>query len=79
VLSLAFGEGRLLITFDKHFGELVFQKGGKASHGIVLFRISQPSAAAVAERITVVLGSRDDWAGHFSVVDDSTIRMRRLG
>ena len=78
VLTRALAESRLLITFDKDFGELVFRRGAKASHGIVLFRISQRSSAIVAERVAAVLASRDDWTGHFSVVDDFTIRMRRL-
>ena len=29
-------------------------------------------------RLPWLHASRDDWAGHFSVVDDSTIRTRRL-
>ena len=78
VITRAAAEGRLLITFDKDFGELVFRRGATASCGVVLFRIAQPSAAVVAERIGAVLESRDDWGGHFSVVDDLTIRMRRL-
>src|SRR6266550_4640237 len=61
VLSRAAAEGRLLITFDKDFGELVFRRGMKASHRVVLFRLSQPSAAAVAERVAKLLASRDDW------------------
>ena len=77
-LARAAADGRLLITFDKDFGELVFRRGTKASHGVVLFRISQPSAAIVAERVATVLASRADWPGHFSVVEESTIRMRRL-
>ena len=59
VLARALDENRLLITFDKDFGELVFRRGAKASHGIVLFRIAQPSASAVAERVTDVLASRE--------------------
>lgn len=78
VLALAHTESRLLITFDKDFGELVFRHGAKASHGVVLFRIAQPSAAAVAARVTAVLASRDDWAGQFSVVEEFAIRMRPL-
>lgn len=78
VLARAVAEDRLVITFDKDFGELVFRRGAKPSRGVVLFRISQPSPAAVAERVTAVLASRDDWYGHYSVVDDFTIRMRRL-
>ena len=78
VRTRALAEDRLLITFDKDFGELVFRRGAKASQGVVLFRISQPSAAAAAERVAAVLASRDDWPGHFSIVDDFTIRIRRL-
>ena len=78
VLARAATEERLLITFDKDFGELVFRRGAKASHGVVLFRIPQPSAAAVAERVAMTLASRDDWSGHFSGVEDFTIRMRPL-
>jgi predicted nuclease of predicted toxin-antitoxin system len=78
VIARARSEQRLLITFDKDFGELVFRKGAKAAHGIILFRISQPSSVAVSERIASVLDSRNDWLGWFSVVDDSTIRMRSL-
>ena len=78
VLSRALIEDRLLLTFDKDFGELVFKRGTAASRGIVLFRISQPSPAAVAVRVNAVLASRNDWSGHFSVVDDHTIRMRKL-
>ena len=78
VLARAATEGRLLITFDKDFGELVFRRGMKASLGVVLFRIAQPSAAAIADRIATLLAARDDWQGHFSVVDDFAIRMRRL-
>ena len=78
VLALAHAESRLLITFDKDFGELVFRSGAKASHGIILFRIPQPSASAVAAKVVAVLASRDDWAGQFSVVEEFAIRMRPL-
>jgi predicted nuclease of predicted toxin-antitoxin system len=65
VLARAFAEDRLLITFDKDFGELVFLRGARASHGVILFRISQTSAESVATRVTGALALRDDWAGHF--------------
>jgi predicted nuclease of predicted toxin-antitoxin system len=78
VLTRARDENRLLITFDKDFGELVFRHGAKASQGIVLFRIAQPSAEVVAARVAAILASRDDWAGSFSVVEESAVRMRPL-
>ena len=78
VLAQAQTEGRLLITFDKDFGDLVFRQGAEASHGVVLFRIPQPSSAVVAERVTHILASRDDWDGHYSVVDETAVRIRPL-
>jgi predicted nuclease of predicted toxin-antitoxin system len=78
VLERAVAEQRLLVTFDKDFGELVFRHK-LAAVGLILFRIGQPSAAVVAEKMSRALASREDWAGHFSVIDDQTIRMRRLG
>jgi predicted nuclease of predicted toxin-antitoxin system len=78
VIEQAMAEQRLLLTFDKDFGELVFLRGKKAAAGIILFRIAHPSALAVTDVVLKVLASRDDWAGHFSVVDDRAIRMRPL-
>jgi hypothetical protein len=49
-----------------------------ASVGIVLFRIPMTSGEAIAQKILAVISSRDDWAGHFTVVEDDRIRMRLL-
>ena len=78
VLAWAAEEERLLLTFDKDFGDLVYQRGQSASPGIVLFRISQTSSADIALAATRILASRSDWLGHFSVVDDHFVRMRKL-
>lgn len=78
LLSRARAEERLLITFDKDFGELVFHRGLSASYGVVLFRIAQPSAAVVAQRVTAILSSRTDWQGQYSVVEEHSVRMRPL-
>ena len=78
VLKKALSESRLLITFDKDFGELVFHRGAGASWGIVLFRIDMPSPGAVSERVLAVLESRSDWEHQFSVADDAMVRMRPL-
>ncbi len=78
VLSRATAEGRILITFDKDFGELVFRLGLNAPSGIILFRIPPNSPSFVAQTAITVLESRTDWAGHFSVVDENRVRMKRL-
>lgn len=78
VLKRAQTEKRVLLTFDKDFGELAFRWSLPASSGIVLFRISAPSARHVAQTALVALESRTDWEGHFSVVEDSRIRVLSL-
>ena len=78
VLSRATTEGRILITFDKEIGELVFRLGLDAPSGVILFRIAPDSPSFVAQTAVTVLESRTDWAGHFSVVDDPRVRMTPL-
>lgn len=78
VLSRAQAENRILLTFDKDFGELAFRSKLPATAGIILFQIKAPSGAVVAEKIARVIAMRDDWHGHFSVIEDDKIRMRTL-
>ena len=78
VLDRAQTENRVLVTFDKDFGELSFRGKLPSSCGIILFRISAPSPAYVARVAVAALGSRTDWVGHFAVVEDARIRMTPL-
>ena len=78
ILQLAKNENRILVTFDKEFGELAFRLKLPASKGVSLFRIATPSPEHTAKKIVAVLESRTDWSGHFTVVEDSRIRMRVL-
>jgi len=78
VLALAAYERRVLLTFDKDFGELAGNASLPPSCGIVLFRVTAPNTAGRARRLVRILVSRGDWAGHFSVVEPGRIRMRPL-
>ena len=78
VLARAQAEDRVLVTFDKDFGELAFRTRLPASSGIILFRISAPSSAHIGRVAVTVLSSRTDWAGHFAVIEDERIRMTPL-
>jgi predicted nuclease of predicted toxin-antitoxin system len=78
VLARASAEDRLVLTFDKDFGELAFRFGLPALSGIVLFRFSPSSASKVARMAEAALASRNDWAGHFAVVEENRIRMTAL-
>jgi hypothetical protein len=78
VLARAASEGRIVLTFDKDFGPLVRQGKLPASCGVILFPIPMPRAKDAGARIAVILDSRQDWAGQFSVVTPSQLRMRPL-
>ena len=55
VLSRAQAENRILLTFDKDFGELAFRSKLPASVGVILFRIKAPSGSVVAEKVSKVI------------------------
>ena len=78
VLGHAQHEQRVLITFDKDFGELAVRLGRSAAAGVILLRLPMANPAVVAIRICAVVGSRDDWTNHYAVVDERKIRLRPL-
>lgn len=75
VLKLAQNDKRILVTFDKDFGELAFKSKLPTSSGIVLFRLDIRPPDQLAQKICAVLERRTDWSGHFSVIGEDRIRM----
>lgn len=71
-------EGRILLTFDKDFGELARGVTSKAVSDVLLFRIPMPRPGDVRGRLADLITARDDWAGHFSVIEPRRVRMRPL-
>ena len=78
ILARAVSEERVLVTFDKDFGELAFHSRLPSKCGIILFRVPESSSAYIARVVTAAVESRSDWTGHFSVVEEYRIRMRPL-
>jgi hypothetical protein len=78
VLAWTAREGRILLTFDKDFGELARNAGLPLACGVLLFRVPMPRPGDVGMRLADLVTARDDWAGHFSVVESGRIRMRPL-
>jgi predicted nuclease of predicted toxin-antitoxin system len=77
VLAWAAREERVLLTFDKDFGELARASALPAACGVVLLRIPMLGPADVG-RLADLITARDDWAGHFSVIEPGRVRMRPL-
>lgn len=78
VLACASAESRIVLTFDKDFGELAVRHGLPAFSGIILFRLEGESPEMDNARTLAAIESRQDWIGHFSMVTRRHIRMRPL-
>lgn len=77
VLEMSVGEGALLVTSDKDFGELVFRQG-RVHSGVILVRLhglASSEKAAVMASAVAEHGERLPEA--FSVVEKGRIRIRR--
>lgn len=78
VLAWAVREERIVLTFDKDFGELAWRANLPASSGVVLFRLPMPAATDAGAKLAAQINERTDWSGHFTVVEPGRIRMRPL-
>ncbi len=78
VLARAVGDGRVLLTDDKDFGELVVREG-RAHRGVVLLRLAGMPAADRAELVSRLFASAAaDLVDAFTVVEpDGRVRVRR--
>ena len=79
MLAWATRDERTLLTFDKDFGELAGASALPNTCGVVLFRMPMPNPGDIGALLCNIVTSRDDWAGHFSVIEPGRIRMRPLG
>lgn len=75
ILRIAQAEQRVVVTFDKDFGELAFRRRLPASAGVILFRVRASDPPMSISTVIEILESTDDWAGHFSVIEEGRIRM----
>jgi predicted nuclease of predicted toxin-antitoxin system len=78
ILEWAAREERILLTFDKDFGELARGSSLPPKCGVVLLRMPMPKPGDIGQRLAHLVAARDDWAGHFSVIEPGRVRMRPL-
>jgi hypothetical protein len=72
-------EHRILLTFDKDFGELARGSALPRTCGVVLLRMPMPKPEEAGVRLAAPITAREDWAGNFSVIEPGRVRMRPLG
>ncbi len=75
VLALAFAEGRIVLTFDKDFGELAFRLGQRATPGVILLRPRLQSPDHLVRFTRAVLAQAHSWEGHFAVAEEGRLRL----
>ena len=79
VLAWAVREQRVLLTFDKEFGELASKSALPPKCGVVLVRTPMPKPGDNGQRLAELIMARTDWPGYFSVIEPGRVRMRPLG
>ena len=80
VLRLSIAEDRILMTFDRDFGSLVFQTTSSAEPGVILFRFVPVVSADEPAHVLMALIEQTSlsFAGRFTVVDRDRVRQRQL-
>ena len=78
ILDKAMDEGRVLITNDKDFGELIFRRR-YYHHGVIFLRLQDDSAANRVRVVNAVLNKYADFLKtNFLVATESRVRIRHL-
>ena len=78
VINRSQREGRLLLTEDKDFGDLVFRRS-EVVPGIVLLRIGLLLPILKEKRLLAAIGRFGEGLfGHYTVVEEARIRSRPL-
>ncbi|MBR0958666.1 DUF5615 family PIN-like protein [Bradyrhizobium japonicum] len=78
VIALASREGRILLTADKDFGELVFRRG-QAVPGLILLRIDPETRQLARTRLLEAVDQfGEELFGRYVVIDEVRFRSRPL-
>jgi predicted nuclease of predicted toxin-antitoxin system len=77
VLAIAQREGRILLTSDRDFGELIFRHQLPHS-GVILFRLGAEDISVKVAWLQYVLTHYVEQLGEFIVITDRGVRMRRI-
>ena len=78
VLAAAIAEGRVILTLDKDFGELLFAAAAAPPPGVLFIRPGDLPPDQVARRLLGLLAQNLPLVGFFTVDDGSRVRSRPL-
>lgn len=78
VLTLAREQRRWLLTYDRDYGALVFERGLEPPPAILLLRQESQPATRAAELVLPLLETPEEVDGYFVVVGERALRRRPL-
>lgn len=77
VIELANNENRVIVTFDKDFGELIFRERLEV-RGLILLRLTPTSPEHIAERIAHIMAQKIPIENKIIVVREDSVRVTPL-
>lgn len=79
VIELAVNENRMIITFDRDYGELIFKRGFKPQAGIIYLRWDEFQPSEPGEYLKELFISKDiKFEGMLTVIGLDHIRQRKF-
>ena len=78
VMEIAIREERTIVTFDRHYGELIFRHGYRPASGVIYLRWRQFGPEDPGRYLAQLLtGAQIDFSHALTVIDEDTIRQRK--
>lgn len=76
VMQRAYAENRIVVTFDRDYGELVFRRRLPAPNGVLYLRFPPATPLEPAEYIARLLASGIELEDRFTTADRDQVRQR---
>lgn len=78
VMEYASADGRIILTFDKDYGELIFRKGLKPKEGVIFLRWKQFAPDEPGEFLVELFkNKRISFTEKLTVISENSIRQRK--
>jgi predicted nuclease of predicted toxin-antitoxin system len=78
VMDIAIRENRIIITFDRDYGELIFRHNYKPDSGVVYLRLDDYSQEEPGLIVEKLMNSGLELARTLTVIDRHVIRQRKF-
>lgn len=78
VLRIAVAQGRILLTFDRDYGELIFGQGQAAPPSVIYFRMLPVAPREVSDAVLSLLADADSINDSMVIASRQGIRRRRF-